>query len=136
MKNTIKAQAHFSFQGKTFSPGLQIDLDALLTAGQNLSRLHERLARANDIDTYSYAYEVMESSDIEFSEATGLASEFMDEHGQFDLPGFSEAWKTEQMQQQLLHLAQKHMQINSLDEIEGLKQTLLAAYQAGAKKAD
>ncbi|HEY9202682.1 MAG TPA: hypothetical protein VIQ81_13900 [Gammaproteobacteria bacterium] len=135
MKNTIKAQVHFSFQGKTFSPGLQIDLDALLSAGQGFSRLHERLARANDIDTYSYAYEVMESSDIEFSEATGLASEFMGEHGQFDLPGFTEAWQTQQMQQQLLHLAQKHMKIDSLDEIEGLKQTLLAAYQAGSEKS-
>lgn len=135
MKNTIKAQVNFSFQGKTFSPGLQIDLDALLSSGQDLSRLHDRLARANDIDTYSYAYEVMESSDIEFSEATGLATEFVDQQGRFDFSAFNEAWQADQMQQQLLQLAQKHMRINSLDEIEGLKATLLAAYQAGAEKS-
>lgn len=135
MKNTIKAQVNFSFQGKTFSPGLQIDLDTLLSSGQDLSRLHDRLARANDIDTYSYAYEVMESSDIEFSEATGLATEFVDQQGRFDFSAFSEAWQAEQMQQQLLQLAQKHMKINSLDEIEGLKATLLAAYRAGAEKS-
>jgi len=132
MSNTIKAQIFFSFQGKHYSPELEINLDQLLEAGQDFSRLHEQLAQANDIDTYSYEFEVMESCDIEFSNATGLATEFLSDSGQFDLEGFSQALRGNQTQQNLLKLAQAHMQINSLDEIEGLEAALLAAYKAGA----
>lgn len=132
MTNTIKAQIFFSFRGKPYSPELEINLDQLLEAGQDLSRLHEQLAQANGIDTYSYEFEVMESCDIEFSDATGLATGFLSKTGEFDLEGFSQAVRSSQIREDLLKLAQAHMQINSLDEIEGLEAALLAAYKAGA----
>jgi hypothetical protein len=133
MANTIKAQIFFSFQGKHYSPELEINLDQVLEAGQDFSRLHEQLAQANGIDTYSYEFEVMESCDIEFSNATGLATEFLSNSGQFDLEGFSQALNSNQTQQNLLKLAQAHMQIDSLDEIEGLQAALEAAFLAGAQ---
>jgi hypothetical protein len=132
MKNTIKAQIFFSFQGEHYNPKLEINLDELLEAGQDFTRLHEQLAQANGIDTSSYEYEVMEASDVEFTDAKGLAAEFLSDSGEFDLEGFSQAWQNKRARLDLLHLAQNYMTIDSLDEIEGLEAALLAAYKAGA----
>lgn len=115
-----------------YSPELEIDLDALLKAGQDFSRLHDQLAQANGIDTYSYAFEVMESCNIEFSDATGEAISYLQESGGFDLQGFKQSKQSFQSEQQLLEIAREHMKINSLGEIDGLKQALQAAFDAGA----
>lgn len=132
MRNTIKAVIKFSFRGENYTPELIVDLDQLLKAEQDFTRLHEQLAQANGIDTYSYAYEVMESCEIEFSEATGDAVSFLQESGGFDLPGFKQSKQSFQSEQQLLEIARQHMRINSLDEVDGLKQALQAAFDAGA----
>lgn len=112
-------------------PELEINLDDLLNAGQDFSQLHKMLAQANGVDTYSYLYEVMEACDIEFSEASGLAAEYLDDQGQFDFEGFSQSWKQQQSHIDLLLLARRHMKISTLEEIEGLEAALRAAYQAG-----
>lgn len=130
--NTLTAQINFSFQGEIHQPKLEINLDELIKAGQDFSRLHEQLAKANGIDNYSYLFEVMESCDIEFSDPSGLAVEFLNSHGEFDLNGFRAARMRAEIPS-LLDIAQKHMKINSLNEMQGLEAALLAAYQAGKK---
>jgi hypothetical protein len=130
ISNTLIAQINFSFQGEIHQPTLKIDLDQLLKAGQDFTRLHEQLAQANGIDRYSYLFEAMESCDIEFSQASGLALAFLNSRGEFDLPGFQQAWARESSES-LLVLAQRYMQIDRLDEIDGLEAALQAAYQAG-----
>lgn len=134
MSNTIKAQVCFSFRGENYSPELIINLDELMAAGQDFSRLYEQLAQANGIDSYSYAFEVMASCDIEFSDATGDAVNYLQESGAFDLEGFRKQWKTKHSNSQLLAIAREHLNINSLDEIEGLAAALQAAFDAGASK--
>lgn len=126
---------NFSFRGENLSPELVIELDELMKAGQDLSRLHEKLAQANGIDTYSYEFEVMESCHIEFSDASGLARDYLDEHGEFDFEGFQSAWKI-QSGPPLLAIAQQHMNIASLDDIKGLEEALMAAYRAGVESRD
>lgn len=130
ISNILTAQINFSFQGKTHNPTLEINLDQLLKAGQDFTRLHEQLAQANGIDRHSYLYEAMESCDIEFNQASGLALAFLNSRGEFDLQGFQEAW-TRESSESLLVLAQQYMQIDRLDEIDGLEAALQAAYQAG-----
>lgn len=130
IQNTLTALINFSFQGENYQPKLEINLDALLTAEQDFSGLYKQLAQANGIDTYSYLFEVMESCEIEFSNPSGLAVAFLGPEGEFDLQGFKAAWKGESSPS-LLELAQRHMKIADLDEVEGLEAALQAAYQAG-----
>lgn len=135
MNSTIKARIEFSFQGQTYSPEVKINLDEVVLAGQDLSRLHAKLAQANGIDTYSYMYEVMESTEVVFSDATGLAMEFLSENGEFDFEGFRTTTAGGEVVL-LLDLARQHMGIGRLDEIDGLEAALLAAYNAGKESTD
>lgn len=130
MTNSIKARIKFSFQGKTYSPETIINLDEVISAGQDLDRLHSKLAQANGIDTYSYLYEVMESSEVIFSEATGSAANFLSESGRFDFEAFRTA-NERSTPPPMLELARQYMKIERLEDIEGLEAALLAAYKAG-----
>lgn len=135
MSNNIKARIEFSFRGETYSPEVRINLDDVVSAGQDLSRLHAKLAQANGIDTYSYLYEVMESSEIIFSDATGVAKKYLSDSGHFDFEGFRAANRYND-NPSMLQVAQQHMKIEDLSEIEGLEDALLAAYNAGKDATD
>lgn len=135
MLSSIKARIEFSFQGEIYKPDIILHLDTLLDAGQDLSRLHEMIAEANNIDTYSYLFEVMESSPVIFSEAEGLAKSFLKESGEFDLHGFQQQRMSRQSDHLLADIAREHMQVDTLDEIDGLAAALKAAYDAGVSNS-
>ncbi|MDH5786328.1 MAG: hypothetical protein OEZ16_12085 [Chromatiales bacterium] len=133
--NSIKARVEFSFKGETYTPEAVIDLDKVIAADQDLTRLHAKLAQMNGIDPYSYLYEVMESSEIHFSNATGSAAAYLNSEGQFDFEGFRAAYG-QSGTPSMLQIARQHMQIDNLEQIEGLEAALLAAYQAGREGAE
>lgn len=70
--NTVRARVAFSFKGETHELDTVIDLDRLRGEAEGPD-FHRLLAQAAGVDTYSYLYEVLESHDIEFSDATGVA---------------------------------------------------------------
>ena len=66
---SIDATVNFSFKGETYNLTTTIDLDNVMQGDGHVPNIHLLLARQNDIDTYSYLYEAMESHPVRYSNA-------------------------------------------------------------------
>ncbi len=131
MKNTLTVQISFSYQGNTYTPSATIDLDRYLTKNEPVPDFFPLIARANDIDAYSYQYEVMEMGQYQYLQATGLARQFCTPDS-FDLAGFEAEWKQRDLEQKIADIAHKYMKVNDLSENDALKNALLQAYRLGS----
>jgi len=128
--NTIRARVAFSFKGETHELDSVIDLDGRLGEPGEAPNFHQLLARAAGIDLYSYLYEVLESHEIAFSDATGAAAQSCRE-GRFDWARFERACREEQDWQRVRAVAQQTLGARDLDAEPELKAALLAVYRAG-----
>lgn len=131
MKSYLTVQITFSYQGVTYKPSARIELDRYLLKNQPIPEIYQIVAKENNIDSYSYQYEVMPMGQFRYLEATGLAQEYCSED-HFDSAGFQVRWRQVYVEQRLAEIALKHMNIVDLDDNEPLKQALLQAYQLGA----
>ena len=129
MGNRIRIDVAYSFRGETFSPSATIDLD-ILGDREEMPDWHAMLAASARIDTYSYAYEVMQQSPIRFSEATGLAAEYL-HNDEFDFAGFVRSRRQADIPEQLRSIASEVLQVNDLDAQPALAEALLQAYRLG-----
>lgn len=127
---SIRAALSFSYQGKTHELTLLIPLKDALIEAEETPDFHRILAKAHAIDPYSYLYEVLESHDILFSEASGLAAQYCHE-GNFDWPAFRQAWRDERDTRVIGHIAEQLLGIADLESRADIKAALLAAYRAG-----
>ncbi len=128
MKNSVTVEIRFSFKGESFAPSAVIDLDHYQEKGLPIPAFFHLVASQNQIDIYSYQYEVMEMGQTVYSNATGLAAEFC-QPDHFDVQGFSEKWKELKLLQQLSDIARKHLRIDDLEQHAEIKSALLAAYR-------
>jgi hypothetical protein len=128
--NTLRARLDFSFKGEPYELDTTIDLDRCTAEPGELPNFHRLLAKAVGIDTYSYLYEVLESHEIEFSEATGPAAQCCRD-GQFDWLEF-ERLRQEALDMQVIRaIAERTLGVGDLDQRADLKDALLAAYRVG-----
>ena len=132
MKNTITASIHFSFKGKEHSPSLTVELEPYLEGAGSFPNLCSLIAKANNHDLYSYEYEMMQATDIKYSDAQGLIAEFIND-GQLDVEAFEAAWNENKALIKLLTVAEEHMNITDFSQHSELKKALLAAYMLGRK---
>lgn len=128
--NTLRARLEFSFKGEDIVLGTVIDLDQCLADSDDPPNFHQELARAGNIDTYSYQYEVLESEEIAFDQPTGLA-EACCSNGGFDWPAFVELSREARNLVVVRAVARQTLGIDNLDTEGRLKAALLAAYRAG-----
>lgn len=128
--NTIRARVAFSFKGETHELDSVIDLDGRLGEPGEAPDFHQLLARAAGIDPYSYLYEVLESHEIAFSDATGVAAQSCRE-GRFDWARFAHDCHEERDWQRVRAVAQQALGARDLDAEPELKAALLAVYRAG-----
>lgn len=126
MSNSIQATVTFSFKGETFSPSIRIDLDTFIREENDPSMIYNLLARSGGIDTYSYAYEVMEVCEIEYCEPAGLACNHLHD-GKFDFQGFHADWLHHNNLEVVQKIAQKHLSIDDLEQHPQLRDALLEA---------
>lgn len=133
MHSQVTIQIDFSFKGETYHPSLLLDLDSLMREYERLPDLYVLLATRNQIDTYSYLYEVMCAHEIHFQDATGLADQYLAD-GQFDIAGFEQAWREQQQLRQLADIAQQYMGITDLSQQPALQQGLMAAFRLGKEQ--
>ncbi len=131
--NGIKVCVDFSFKGESYHLCASIDLDEVMQENREVLNYYLLLAKANAIDTYSYMYETMEASELEFHQPSGLASDCMD-GGIFDLDKFKQQWVLEKHLQCIKEIAKEHLDITDIESHPQLKQALLAAYQAGENR--
>jgi hypothetical protein len=130
VKNSIEVSSQFDFRGETFRPSATLDLDDLMQRDSETLDIHQLLALENDIDLYSYEYEVLESSELEYGKATGLAASFM-ASGHFDLQGFRKRWQQQREMSGLQAIAERHLGVDDLESQPGLRDALLEAYRLG-----
>jgi len=130
MSNKITASIDFYFKGKHFTPSTVLGLDDIMANHHTLPDLYPLLAKLHNIDAYSYEYEIMLTEDIIFSDAEGLAVEFV-KNNQFDHIAFKQRWNEVEMLTELAPLIKQHLDIEDLSQHTPLKNVLLAAYQLG-----
>lgn len=92
--NTIRARVAFSFKGETYELDSVIDLDRCLGGPGEVPDWYRRLAQAAGIDPCSYLYEVLETHEIAFSDAAGVAAQACRD-GRFDWALFEQARRGE-----------------------------------------
>ena len=132
MKNRLRVTATFSFRGETFHPEIVLDLDRFLAEGGQLEEIYPRLAAANGIGSYSYEYEMLKAVPLHFDQPEGVVGEYL-HNGRLDLEGLRGALQRQSQLDALEAIAREKMGIGSLQELPGLAETLLAAYEAGQK---
>jgi hypothetical protein len=132
MKNQITANVEFSYKGEVFTPSTIIDLDNTMAQQDLLPSIHRMIAQENKIDTYSYLYEVMEQAEIIFTNAQGLAIEFLSDTN-FDFSAFQGALCETRHDQMCQEIAATEMGVTDLDKYPGLKSALIKAYALGKK---
>lgn len=132
--HTIRARLSFSFKGEAYDLDAVIDLDHAVGDAEDAPDFHRLLAQAAGIDTYSYLYEVLESHDIEFSDATGAAARCCGDGG-FDWTEFAQARGDERDWQAASAAAEPILGARDWDAEPRLKAALLAAYRAGKTRA-
>ncbi len=128
--NSVRIRLNLSFKAETHELGTIVDLDHGQTAGEESPDFHLLLARAAGIDPYSYLYEALESHDLDFSEATGMAASCCRD-GKFDWPQFVQLRREEQDMRVVRAIAAQILDVPDLDQRTDLKAALLAAYRAG-----
>lgn len=131
MKNTIDAHVEFDYKGETYAPRMTLDLDALLESSGEFPSIHALLAKAHDIDTYSYLYEVMQEAEVVFDNAQGAAADCL-VNGVFDQDAFIAAWRDSKVLALLQPIAQRELGIADLMQHPQLKNALVEAYRLGA----
>lgn len=134
-QNSITVTIPFSFKGQEYTPSAIIDMDVYTQRNQNFNSLFHMVAQENKIDRFSYEFEVLESSPLFFSQATGAAVSFLLEN-KFDLDGYIEDRKTRDVQEKLQNIASEILQVDKLEENEPLANALIQAYQAGVQSVE
>ncbi len=132
MNNSITTSLEFYFKGQKHTPAVVLDLNVYIQNESNTESLYVLLANSNNIDLYSYEYEMMLAEDLVFSDATGLASDFL-EGGKFDFVAFEQALHDEGMVKIISKIASDHLSVDDLSSQPNLKAALLEAYKLGQK---
>lgn len=128
--HTVRARVSFSFKGETYDLDSVIDLDRLLGEPGAAPDFHRVLAQAAGIDPHSYLYEVLESHEIEFSDATGAAALSCHE-GQFDWGRFEAGMGEVRDWRAVRAIVEPILGPRDWAAEPLLKAALLAAYRAG-----
>ncbi len=130
MKNSVTATIEFYFKGEKFSPSIRIDLNEHCQLNNGFPNLHALIASNNQIDHYSYEYEMMQAEIIKYSKADGLVADYI-VNGELNIDNFITAWQEYQILKKLVLIAETHMDINNLEQHPALQNALLAAYKLG-----
>lgn len=130
MANKITASITFHFKGEIFTSSLELDLDELMQRYNGLPPLHETLATENNIDSYSYQYEMLLGEDIQFSNAKGDAVSFLND-GQFNQIEYEHFWFQKNILNHLQQILLTELDIDEIEQHPKLIQAMLAAFEYG-----
>ena len=126
--NTVTATIEFDYQGKHYDLKTVIDIDHMIHHDDFFNSVYISIARANDIDAYSYQLEVMLDQEIIFSNEKGCVVECVS-NGNLDLDLLKENHqKTECLPKVELIMAQH---IPKDQHSEEITKALAAAYLMG-----
>ncbi len=127
MKNTVEVYTEFDYQGVSLKPTMTLDLDTNIKSLEDIAAIPVLLAKANLIDSYSYQYEILFDSQLYYTDATGLAADFLVD-GNFDFVRFLAARSESNIINKLQQISQDELGISDLSEHAALQRALLRAY--------
>ena len=130
MKNSITISIEFYFKGEKLSPSTVIDLDAHIKHQQTIESFLPLLAKNNNMDLYSYEYEMLQAEELVFSNAQGLAKAFLND-GYFDFEGFEQAWHEQKIAESVAKIAKEHLDVDDLSSQPELEAALIEAFKLG-----
>lgn len=129
MKNLITVKMNFGYRGEEFVfqsvEELPLHLDGLQVFEESIPR---RIARANDVDTYSYMFEAMECTPIDVIDAQGYVSRFMQDES-VPLEQFMAACNEVTVEMLMRHITEMYLP-KEVDN-DAIYQALMAAYAIG-----
>jgi len=134
MRNTVTISVEFYFKGEQFLPSMTLDLDASMEKNGELptiETLYAMLAEHNNIDTYSYQFEVMVMEPLAFSSVQGRVGDYIQED-ELDSDAFEKDWRQNRIRKQLSEIAAKHLAIDNLEQEPKLQAALFDAYTLGS----
>jgi hypothetical protein len=128
-KNLITVKMNFGYKGEEFVfqsvEELPLHLDSLLEFAESIPR---RIARANDVDTYSYMFDALECTPVEVIKAEGYVSRFM--HGEsVPLEQFIADCNNVTIEMLIRNIAETYLPEQA--ESNAMYQALMAAYAIG-----
>lgn len=126
--DSVHAHLEFSFQGESHVLDARISLEEYRQ--EEAPSFHLHLARTAGIDPYSYLYEVLETEDIEFSQATGRAAACLRD-GRFDWECYVGRRRDAEDLDVVADIARRLLGVADLAAREDLRAALLAAFRAG-----
>lgn len=132
MNNSITVSLEFYFKGVKHTPSMVLDLNTHIKNKSDTHSLYALLAKSNNIDLYSYEYEMMLPEDFIFSDASGLASTFL-EGGKFDFAAFEQALHDESLTEIISTIASDYLSVDDICSQPKLKAALLEAFKLGQK---
>ena len=130
MKNSITISAEFYFKGEKLSPSMVINLDAHIEKQQTVESFPPLLAKSNNMDLYSYEYEMLQAEEMVYSNAQGLAKAFLND-GYFDFEGFEQAWHEQKTAESVAKIAKEHLDVDDLSSQPELETALIEAFKLG-----
>ncbi len=133
MTNTITASIEFYFKGEAYKPSLELDLDHIMSQYGHLPDLYPLLAEQQQIDNYSYEYEMMLSVDIDYSEPSGLAEQCLTD-GKFNHNLFIQLWHESQLMTKLNPILKQQLNIEDIEQHPELKKVLMHTYKIALNK--
>ena len=128
MKNIITASIEFYFKGEKYSPTLTLELDDYMQASGSMPDLYPLIAAGNNIDLYSYEYEIMQAEPIRVADAQGLVANFV-ANGALDTTAFELAWQEQLIRTTIRQIVTQHGHSHILEQYPEFEQTLIEIYR-------
>lgn len=132
MNNSVDAGVDFSFKGEDYHYTTRLDLEQLLQRYDAMPSIHDILAKQNNVDTYSYLFEIMQGAEIEFSNPQGLATDYLVD-GEFNLAALEKSWEHAKTCVLLRAIAARELGITDLTRHHAIQRALIEAYNLGRK---
>ena len=130
MNNSITISVEFYFKGEKLSPSMIIDLDEHIRNKKTIESFAPLLAISNNIDLYSYEYEMLQTEEFVFSNAQGLAKEFL-QNGYFDFEGFEQGLHNQNISNAISNIAKTYLDIDDISTQTELRTALIEAFKLG-----
>ena len=126
MPNQVTAEINFLFSGRPITLSATLDLDRCVKRNKTLSNkmVLKEIARVNGISTEGELFQAIQLQDVSYSKPMGCAIQF-NKGDKFDFLGFKYLYEEHATCEELIAIVRSNMNIESLDEVEGLEQTLL-----------
>jgi len=132
MSDRVTLTIRYSFRGETHAPSVTLDLDQAMRNDGKLPDFLLALAKANDIDPYSYDYEMLPFGEFSYSDAEGLAADCID-GDRFDREAFEQRWREREVFEAVAKIAREHLGIERLEPDSAEARALLAAVEYGRR---